>query len=109
MLPSQLVTRGWIQGENAQNGMGRGVGAFSPDAVAWCALGALYAGLDGEEYTAVRAAVDRLVWELSFMPWKIFGEANVITNWNDAPGRTQGEVVKLLETAERECGLGVNS
>lgn len=77
-----LITDGWCQGRAA-------------DLTGRCIENALY--LTGLRHGVGEAGLDALVAALDLrlgMPARI---------WNDAPGRTQGEVVALLRTCAREA------
>ncbi len=79
----------WIQGPVARNEKGRDVFARSPDAVCWCAMGAIKASTreyQGELYLEAVEAAD------PFM-------SGCVPVFNDAPGRTQAEVVSALRAA----------
>lgn len=81
------VERGWTQDAFARDTNGLECSVFSEHAIAWCLAGAV----DAE--TSMRAAV--------FL--EAIGAAigmDAVT-WNDAPGRTQAEVVTALREAAR--------
>jgi hypothetical protein len=85
-----LVERGWTQRASARNERGEIVAAASDDACSWCAMAALAFAANGAPYypahMALRAA--------------IFGrEGGPIPRWNDAPERTQAEVVAAFDRA----------
>jgi hypothetical protein len=85
MKPSDYIRKGWCQRAFARDARGNRTSPGSQFAVAWCAAGALMAnGEMGRSYTEAR----------------FFDEASLgmpLAAWNDAPGRTQGEVIALLE------------
>lgn len=80
------VAKGWTQGTLAKSNENRKVSFHSPRAVCWCALGALR--LAGGYYEEGQDALERL------LPY----ETELFT-WNDAPGRTQAEVLALFDKA----------
>lgn len=82
-----LREKGWTQNEYARDGEGRPCDPNSPEAVCFCALGAIRRStLDRR---AMRKAID-LIKKASKHP-------NGIDVWNDETGRTADEVIDLLE------------
>ena len=88
-LPSDYVKAGWCQGAGSRNAEGREVRSAAPDAVSWCLTGGI---------TASSLVTERGWLRMTDAIREIVGKD--ITGWNDAPGRTQGEVVELLERVE---------
>jgi hypothetical protein len=94
-----LVARGWTQGAFGRDVLGKATSSVSCNAICWCASGALIK-VAGSEY-----AYDRLLEYFqkagSFDPRR-----DHIAYWNDAPERTQAQVLaafdKAIELAERE-------
>jgi hypothetical protein len=85
-----LIERGWCQRAYGRDADGCSVYEDNPSAICWCASGAINAKAD---YAARR----------------VFGEAigtDCIPGWNDAPERTQAEVLaafdKAIELAEAQ-------
>lgn len=72
----------WTQGEYAETDSGRGVEADSPDAVCWCAWGAII-------------RVYGVGWETIGRVEHRVGDS--ITAWNDNPDRTHAEVLAVLK------------
>jgi len=83
----------WTRGHAARAVGGMGVDFNSPDASCWCAWGALAKVSGGNEVEAFEALTDHLQLEQEIDP-ALFGEI-----WNDAPERTQAEVVQALRDA----------
>jgi hypothetical protein len=85
-----LVERGWTQRASARNERGEIVPTTSDAACTWCALGALsVCGLDGSWVPAAAA-----------LAVANFGTSDAhIPTWNDAPERTQAEVVAAFDRA----------
>jgi hypothetical protein len=81
-----LVERGWTQGEYARHKNGRPIGPAEPNAVCWCATGAIMA-------TGKSLAADLAVYHLG----DALGDS--VLRWNDTPGRTQAEVLALFDRA----------
>lgn len=91
------IARGWVQGRFAQDNRGVLVHSYSSEAVSWCLDGALIAVGATSSYTDYHAAHD--------LVWGALGEprepriSNSLTRWNDAEGRTQDEVLAVLDRA----------
>lgn len=86
-----LVERGWCQGTYSRDE--RGVASLSKSQdCSWCSVGALdtAAGSDSDKYLA---AYDELATAIT--PG---GDVGVV-KWNDAPGRTQAEVLAMFDRA----------
>lgn len=87
----------WTQHVFARNAAGKptGLSAFSGPPVCYCALGATsYAAGDN---SAADSAADALLRDI------VGGD---IDEWNDAPGRTQAEVVAALRSAAEAARAG---
>lgn len=79
----------WGQDEYAVDLDGRSVGPTSASAVCFCALGALRrAGGFDDDMNSAAQALGKVVGDL-------------VCDWNDAPGRTQVEVVEALRQAAK--------
>jgi hypothetical protein len=93
MKPSELLKKkGWCQGRSALDVDGNLVNPRSKKAVKFCIIGAVEAcirvGIDSwEDYDGAFDKVRRVlrVWSLA--------------EWNDKPGRTKEEVIKVLKEA----------
>ena len=100
---------GWCQEVDALDGRGIATTIWNPDAVAYCATGAVEkvcgvysAEPEFETETGVTMALDRL-WE--FLPWN--GDppeedapvTTAIASWNDTAGRTAREVINAMRRA----------
>ena len=81
----QLIMRGWCQGAQAKNRKGNRVRVCSPNAVAWCMVGAVNASAGG-----MKATEEILK--------KVTG-STALWQWNDFPTRTQSDVVVALQNA----------
>jgi hypothetical protein len=86
-----LIAKGWTQGEFARTKTGRKTPPKSPSATCFCASGAVIRatgaagvaeGLFSQEFRVLRQAV----------------RGNVVI-WNDAPERTQAEVLQAFDRA----------
>lgn len=89
----ELLARGWCQRRYAVNAEGTFVSSLDPDAVAWCAIGAITrASCASDAPLSMPPAVD-IIREL------IAAETMDIEHWNDAPGRTQADVLALFDRA----------
>lgn len=81
---------GWTQEFFARNASGERTNKFGPDAVCFCAYGAIDRAA-GHSFSEA----DRRFMEALF---DATGRDDV-ADWNDAPGRTQAEVVALFDKA----------
>lgn len=91
-----LIEKGWTQYDFARNSGGWGVDEWHHSAACFCSWGALNrAGIDLECNTA------------SAIHWLRSATVGPIAVWNDAPGRTQAEVLaafdKAIELAQSEA------
>lgn len=87
--------QGWTQFAYAQDANGKVVGASNPEAVRWCAKGALKAEDPNHFHNAVFRVEDYL------------GQGNPrwgcdMRIWNDTPGRTAGEVADTMRRVAKE-------
>jgi hypothetical protein len=88
-----LIAKGWTQGSFARASDGVGTSFNDHDACSWCSLGALMA--------ATPVAFDRGI-AMSCLRDAIGRDANgrgSIQLWNDAPERTQAEVLAAFDKA----------
>ena len=97
LLPSELLRRGWCQGAFAMNAANQPTTWSNPKAVAWCFEGALLAATGATEITPLLTRASAIARRL--------GGFGAMVVWNDAPERTQAEVVALMEQVEKELGL----
>lgn len=92
-----LLKQGWIQNEYALNAHGASRGFAEEDAVCWCLTGALFCTtrkLIPEE------SPKRLQLECQvIVALEKVADTPALEAWNDAPGRTQAEVLRLLDKA----------
>jgi hypothetical protein len=89
MTALELIKQGWTQGASARDKDGKEVVSGSPEAVKWSALGAICCSVD-----ARLAKYERAKAKLA----AVIGTANIIA-WDDAPERTQAEVIAAFEKA----------
>jgi hypothetical protein len=87
-----LIERGWCQGADARDRLGATVPPTGQTAAAWSLSGAL------------AHASERPDVELIAMRTALWGVSAVIPDWslddwNNAPGRTQAEVLQMLAAA----------
>lgn len=94
------IAQGWTRNVYARDKLGEPVGSRNPEACAWCLEGAIHADtLDDVD------AVYLLLYIANgagFLPRKVRGACQRIPKvsldvWNDKPGRTQKEVLRLLD------------
>lgn len=96
----ELIESAWTQKAEARTVGGVPIDPWKPGAVSWSLLGALVAVYDrrvrseGEVLAAgsLRAACGRLADVV---------DCDLLTEWNDLPGRTQEEVLAALAEAAR--------
>jgi hypothetical protein len=86
-----LIERGWCQIDQARDALGRDCDPHDPKAVCWCVYGA---------FNAVDAPNEAL------KPLQLATGEILLANWNDAPERTQAEVLaafdRAIELVERD-------
>ena len=93
---AQRVREGWCRNFDAVDAAGAAVDAWDERAVAWSLLGAVVAALDGPEGIPV-FPLPALASAMSALATLIADHS--LSGWNDAPGRTQDDVVAILERA----------
>ena len=89
----------WTQGRTARDKDGAAVASHTPEAVCFCAIGAI-------NRAAFEASTD---WAGSDLAYAMLSrqlrsdmpEALGVATWNDTPGRTQDEVANLLRRAAK--------
>lgn len=85
-----LVARGWCQGTMARTRHGCPTAWTLPDAASFCSVGAVQAAAGASEGESVYEAFEFFA--------DVIDRAR-IPKWNDAPGRTQAEVVAAFDRA----------
>ncbi len=80
----------WCQETGARDAAGNAVCTYDPGAVCWCMAGAI--SMAGDSYDSRHGAYDLVEKWLPF-------EYRSAPAWNDAPWRTQAEVVAALRAA----------
>lgn len=93
-----LVATGWCQGADARDREGEEVDPWDERAASWSILGALVATLEQEAESTGELPLHELAAALYAIADVI--ETHSLAAWNDAPERTQAEVVKTLAAAE---------
>jgi hypothetical protein len=89
----RLIEFGWCRGSDARDAHGAAVPPGDPTATEWSLLGALglvaaHGDVGLEQLATALAALAELIADPS------------LSHWNDAPGRTQEEVVATLAGAQ---------
>lgn len=94
MKPSDYVKKGWCQHSSALSADGTVVSPSDGQAQRWCLLGALDAAYADSEVRHKVDVIDALCRKF------IYGVASGLTliAWNDAPARTQQDVIDLLQS-----------
>lgn len=87
-----LIAKGWTQGYLARDERGLVTRPSGDEAVCWCCIGALSAVA---KCGPIWSAVDALSGAV--------GGAGQIARWNDAPKRTQAEVLEAFDRAIAAC------
>jgi len=93
---TQRIREGWCQQTEARDPVGRPVEPWSEQAAAWSLLGALVSALDGPD-ALPRVPLPALADAMSALAALI--DDHSLSAWNDAPGRTQMDVIAVLERA----------
>ena len=90
LKPSELVAKGWCQHKSATNKAGELCWSRDEKATNWCILGAIWAvyGLSSDQRNIITYLKNKL--NVKTRP--------DLSAWNDAPERTQAEVVALLQS-----------
>ena len=106
-LPSDYLMQGWCQKAQCRDENGLGVrGGPDSHAVKWCVIGA---STEAFSYSIVeKGRFERLFSKYINSVSGVLTVAEIereIAIWNDAPGRTQEEVVQLALKVEHGLGL----
>jgi hypothetical protein len=96
----RLLKKGWTQKVFARDASGDPESQHSKAAVCWCLTGALsraseYKNISYENYVSVRQLLEEFIHAETDTWW-------TMTTWNDQKGRTQQEVIDLVDKAYRE-------
>jgi hypothetical protein len=92
MRAVDYIRKGWAQGHYTVNDKGEPCDVLDPNACRWCAVGAIYAV--SETMSDYWSAINKLK---NFLDIDTRGGIDV---WNDAPERTQAEVIEAMEKAD---------
>ena len=97
-----LVLTGWTQHADARAGDGAPIDPWAEEAVEWSLLGALVAGFEG---LAARSGGDAAIRELAqaCVLLSCLVETDSLERWNDEAGRTQADVLALLDRAAQSA------
>jgi len=89
---ASLIEKGWCQGAFAKDKNGKPVVAASPEAVAWCAAGAV-----------MRAMHDKNTWHLSGQIWgaikSVIGTEQHFSAWGEEKGRQKTDILAVFAAA----------
>jgi hypothetical protein len=96
---SALVARGWCQGSDARGPEGEPVEPWDERAESWSLLGAIVAVLEREARERDEVPLEQLAAALYALAEVI--EIESLAAWNDAPGRSQADVLRTLGGAEQ--------
>jgi hypothetical protein len=92
-----LVASGWCQRADARDVRGDEVDAWDDDAAVWSLLGSIVAVLERKAATTGEIPLDELSAALYALAGVI--ETDSLVAWNDAPSRSQREVLHVLDAA----------
>ena len=94
----ERVLEGWCRGADARDQRGAAVDPWHEDAVSWSLLGALVCVLERE---AAEKDGELPLEELAAALYALADlvDADSLVAWNNAPGRTQADVVRALDDA----------
>ena len=95
LTAADIVEKGWTQGVFATNAFGKGVPVESPEACSFCVLGALD--------KAAETGIGEMAWREAEKALFRTVRSPSLPAWNDAPERTQAEVVAALREAASKC------
>ena len=98
-LPSEYLEQGWCQGTSGRDECG-GVASYK-NAVSWCFAGAVANVFTPYRLTSINPDF------LNFLAAAEIIIGSHATVWNDAPERTQAQVVALAQAVEEKLGLYV--
>lgn len=95
----QRLEQGWTQGTDARDKFDIGVGPESYLAVTWCISGAIETLRSGDDYTNIYDVQDAITNQL-------YQErnGNSFVEFNDAPERTQQEVLDFIDRTIASLG-----
>lgn len=90
---AKLVNHGWTQGVSSRDARGHPVAISDSSAVSFCLLGSVSRSMTGRDVQDFNSILCRHLG---------FASSSKLVEWNDAPERTQKEVVKVLKDAAKE-------
>jgi hypothetical protein len=93
----ERVHEGWCRGADARDHRGMEVDPWHEDAASWSLLGALVAVLEREAVEAGEMPLEELAAALYALADLV--ETDSLVAWNDAPGRSQAEVLRVFDDA----------
>lgn len=92
---SDIIRKGWTQGTYARNEAGQPVGALDKEACQWCLRGALKRADNFDHASLSVYGIKVYQRVLQSLSNSIFPQS--LASWNDEKGRTQADVIKILE------------
>jgi hypothetical protein len=93
----ELVQEGWCRGADGRDRRGTEVDPWHEDAASWSLLGALVAVLEREAAERGELPLEELAAALYALADLV--QTDSLVAWNDAPGRSQAEVLRALDAA----------
>jgi hypothetical protein len=92
----KFIERGWCQGYFALNKEGREVDARSRSACKWCLIGAICKTTPDIRFLHIKNIVENEL-DKDICSRARSQHQNSIEGWNDKPGRTQKQVLNLID------------
>ena len=94
----ELIAASWTQHADARDAAGVAINPWEPDAVSWSLLGALVNGYERLLWSEGQtAALTQLAAACVLLADLV--DSHSLAAWNDAPARTQTDVLDLLDQA----------
>jgi hypothetical protein len=90
--PSEIVAKGWCQGKSAANKHGRVCSVWNKNATNFCLLGAISKAYPDQKLERTN------IYQYLGNKLKVNNQLISLVTWNDTSGRTQAEVVAVLQS-----------
>lgn len=97
----ERLAQGWTQGCYARDKDGKRTQPTWPDAVRWCVLGACYSSTEPGLFSG---SCDTDARDALYQALDDIGQKTGLATWNDLAGRTQEEVLALVDRAIANAG-----
>jgi hypothetical protein len=93
-LARDRIASGWTQGAEARTDAGDPIDPWRPSATVWSLLGTIVASYEELSQRDLEFGLDQLAAALHRL--SAFVDDDSLVRWNDAPGRTQADVLDAL-------------